>query len=62
MPPTIRKELDDLKEIVSIHLQESGAIRSDLAWLKKAFWTLAGAGITLNASILVAILTYLLKK
>jgi len=28
------------------HIEESGAIRADLAWLKKAFWTLTVAVIT----------------
>ena len=41
-----KKELElmliELRQIVTKHLEESGSIRTDLAWLKKAFWTLVG--------------------
>ncbi len=49
-------KLKDLEGLLVQHLQESGEIRADLKWLKKAFWTLTTAGISFN----VALVTYLL--
>lgn len=49
----------NLKQIEGLliqHLQESGEIRADLKWLKRAFWALAGGGISFN----VAMACYLL--
>lgn len=37
--------LKELEKLLLQHLEESGEIRSDLKWLKRAFWTLAGAVI-----------------
>lgn len=41
----ITDRMDKLEAVIVTHLEESGAIRTDLAWLKKAFWTLAAAMI-----------------
>lgn len=41
----LSERVDHLEGIVVKHLEESGTIRTDLAWLKKAFWTLAAAVI-----------------
>ena len=49
--------LEDLEKMLVAHLQESGEIRADLKWLKRAFWLLATAGMGFNAAILL----YLLK-
>jgi hypothetical protein len=38
--------VDKLENALLVHLEESGTIRTDLAWLKKAFWTLAVAIVT----------------
>ena len=51
-----------LENAVTAHLEESGGIRADLAWLKRAFWTLAGAGITFNVTFAVGLIMYLLRK
>ena len=50
-----------LEQIVELHLEQSGNIRTDLAWLKKSFWALAGAGITFNITLIAGLLLYLLK-
>jgi hypothetical protein len=41
-------KLKDLENLMVEHLKESGEIRADIKWLKRAFWTLAGAGLTFN--------------
>lgn len=51
-----------LEQIVENHLEQSGNIRTDLAWLKKSFWALAGAGVTFNVTLVVGLLLYLLKS
>lgn len=51
-----------LEQIVETHLEQSGNIRTDLAWLKKSFWALAGAGITFNVTLAVGLVLYLVKK
>lgn len=38
--PSLDKRLSKLEDAFIQHLTESGEIRSDLKWLKKAFWTL----------------------
>lgn len=40
--PSIDKRVTKLEDMFLQHLTESGEIRGDLKWLKKAFWTLAG--------------------
>lgn len=57
--PSLDKRLAKLEDAFIQHLTESGGIRSDLKWLKKAFWTLAGLGVTLTAGITVEILRHL---
>lgn len=56
------KDLKELREKLEKHLEESGEIRTDLKWLKKAFWVLAGAGVTFNVSLAIGLVTYLLHK
>lgn len=41
----LSKRLDKLEAAFITHLMESGEIRADLKWLKKAFWTLTGLGV-----------------
>lgn len=45
-------KLKQIEDLLIAHLQESGEIRSDLKWLKKAFWVLAGAVVTFNIALL----------
>lgn len=40
--PSLDKRLTKLEDAFIQHLTESGEIRSDLKWLKRAFWTIAG--------------------
>lgn len=56
------KDLQELRNKLEKHLEESGEIRNDISWLKKAFWTLAGAGVTLNVSIVAGIILFLLRR
>lgn len=41
----IEKLIIKLHDTVEQHLRESGTIQTDLAWLKRAFWTLAAVFI-----------------
>ncbi len=58
----LEARMTKLEDIVATHLEQSGNIRTDLAWLKKSFWTLAGAGITFNVTLAVGLILYLVKK
>ncbi len=51
-----------LEQIVETHLEQSGNIRTDLAWLKKSFWALSGAVMTFTITLVVGLLLYLLKR
>lgn len=48
--------LKQLETLLLTHLQESGEIRADLRWLKRAFWTLAAGGVTFNVTFVAAML------
>lgn len=48
--------VNELKKSLETHLQESGEIRTDLKWLKRAFWTLAAGGVTFNLTFVMAVL------
>lgn len=56
------KDLVELRSKLEKHLEESSGIRTDLNWLKKAFWTLAGAGITFNVTLVVGLILYLIRR
>ncbi len=56
------KDFKELRAKLEIHLEESGQIRADLAWLKKSFWVLAGAGVTFNVTLVAGLILYLLKR
>lgn len=49
----LSERVDKLEDALVRHLEESGTIRTDLAWLKKAFWVLAVAYIGALASNVV---------
>lgn len=59
------KELEGIVKQIGVslnqHLLESGEIRTDLAWLKKAFWVLAAGGVTFNVGLVMALLGRLWK-
>lgn len=50
--------LKQIEKALIQHLQESGEIRADLKWVKKAVWTVAAGGISWN----VAVVSYLLLR
>lgn len=50
----LSERVDHIEAAFVRHLEESGTIRTDLAWLKKAFWTLA-------AAVIVAVVSQVLK-
>lgn len=58
----LESRMQKLEAVVTAHLEESGGIRADLAMLKKAFWTLAGALITFNITLTVGMLLFLVKR
>ena len=43
--------LKQIEKLLIQHLQESGEIRADLRWVKRAIWTLAGMGVTFGLSM-----------
>lgn len=51
----LAERVDKLEASLITHLEESGSIRTDLAWLKKAFWTLAVAYVGAVAAQFVPI-------
>jgi hypothetical protein len=59
---TVEKRMTVLEKTLETHLIESGEIRSDLAWLKKAFWTLAASGLTFLVMLAIAFITYIIHK
>lgn len=50
--------LKDIEQLLVQHLQESGEIRADLKWLKKAYWVLATGGVTFNLTLLLYYVTH----
>ncbi len=58
----LEARMSKLESIVATHLEQSGGIQADLAWLKKAYWTLAGAGVTFNVTLAVGLILYLIKR
>lgn len=57
--PSLDKRLTKLEDAFTIHLTESGEIRADLKWLRKAFWTLAGLGVTVVGAVTGAVVQFL---
>lgn len=58
-----------LEQIVETHLEQSKTIwttlsenNTDTKWLKKAFWTLAGAGVTFNVTLAAGLILWLINK
>lgn len=50
--PSLDRRLAKLEDAFIKHLTESGGIRTDLKWLKRAFWTLASLGTLVTAGII----------
>jgi hypothetical protein len=49
-------------KIVDQLIEEVAGIKADLIWIKKAIWTLAGAGVTFNVTLAISLVMYFLKK
>lgn len=45
-------KLKELEALLIQHLQESGEIRTDIKWLKRAFWTLVSLVTTLSGAVM----------
>jgi hypothetical protein len=45
----LEKRLDKVEAALETHLIESGEIRGDLKWLKKAVWFILGSPIIIEA-------------
>jgi hypothetical protein len=45
----LEKRISKLEEALEKHLIESGEIRGDLKWLKKAIWFILGSPIAIEA-------------
>jgi hypothetical protein len=56
------KRMEKLEETMLTHLIESGEIRSDLKWLKRAFWTIAGTGFTFATVMIGYLFNHVLNK
>lgn len=54
---TISERLDRVERILTTHMEESGGIRADLAWIKKAIWACVGACLTFNVGLVTFVLT-----
>lgn len=52
----LAERVDMIEGALVKHLEESGEIRTDLRWLKKAFWTLTGLATTGVAGIIVELI------
>jgi hypothetical protein len=59
--PSLDKRMIKLEETLEQHLIESGQIRADLSWLKKAYWTLAGLGIAFAGAGATAAFEFLFR-
>lgn len=57
----LEARMSQLEAVVTKHLEESGAIRADLAWLKKAMFALAGAGTTFTVTLVVGLILFFIK-
>ena len=58
----LEERMSKLEAVVTAHLEESGSIRADLAWLKRAMWAVAGAGMTFNVTLAVGLVLWLIKR
>lgn len=58
--PSLDKRVTKLEDAFVQHIAESGEIRGDLKWLKKAFWTLAGLGTAVAAGLIMSFITRLI--
>lgn len=58
---SLNSRVTALEKTLEKHLIESGEIRSDLRWLKRAFWTIASGIITFCVIASGYILNHTLK-
>ncbi len=65
----LEARMSTLEKGFAAHLEQSNVIwttlsenNTDLKWVKKAFWTLAGAMVTFNVTLVVGLVLYLVKR
>lgn len=58
---TILKRIESLENDMEKHLIESGEIRSDLAWIKKAMYGVYGLGATILVTIVGALAAHAMQ-
>lgn len=46
--------MDRVENMLETHLTESGEIRQDIKWLKKAYWSLVGLGGIVTGAVCTA--------
>jgi hypothetical protein len=44
----LSKRMDKLETVLIAHLTESGEIRADIKWLKRAVYWMVGGGVFMN--------------
>jgi tetrahydromethanopterin S-methyltransferase subunit G len=59
---TLHKRLDQMEAKLEKHLEESGEIRTDLAWIKRLMFAAIGLACTATAGVVVQIFLVLVKK
>lgn len=59
---TLKERLETLEDKFVTHLEESGGIRADLAWLKKYAWVNVAAQLSLIGALSVGLAVYLLNR
>lgn len=59
---SLQTRVTKLEETLEKHLIESGEIRSDLSWLKKAFWTLTASVLTFGTVLIGYAFNHALSK
>jgi hypothetical protein len=54
-------KLKELEKLMVDHLKESGEIRTDIKWLKRAFWGLVGIGGVAAGSFLTVVFEFMFR-
>jgi hypothetical protein len=59
---TLHKRLDAMEIKIEKHLEESGEIRTDLAWIKRLMFAAIGLACTATAGVIVQIFLVVAKR
>lgn len=57
----LTNRMDRVEAMLSQHLEESGAIRNDLTWIKKAMYGVYGLGATILVTIVGALAAHAMQ-